>query len=46
MTAVIVIVLVLLCIPFYILYNIYIRWGTGISWRQACVLLSESRSSA
>jgi hypothetical protein len=28
----IVIVLVLVCLPFYIIYNIYIRWGTGISW--------------
>ena len=32
MTAVIAIVLVLLCFPFYILYQIFIRWGTGISW--------------
>lgn len=38
MTAVIVIVLVLLCIPFYIFYNIYIRWGTGINWWQGFVV--------
>jgi uncharacterized Zn finger protein (UPF0148 family) len=38
MTVVIVIVIVLLCIPFYILYNIYIRWGTGISWWQGFVV--------
>jgi hypothetical protein len=32
------IVLILICAPFYILYNIYIRWGTGISWWEGYVV--------
>ena len=38
MAAVIFIVLVLLAFPFYILYNVYIRWGTGLSWWEGYVV--------
>lgn len=37
MTAIgfILLVLIVICAPFYIIYNIYIRRGTGIKWWEA-----------